>query len=453
MEHIIPTAEWEEKFRTHLQHNDRIIFSAKFGDGKSYFLNGFKKKYDDEYLFITIYPIHYQLESDVNILELIKRDIIYQFFKKKLITKSTKLDCLLSDVFSKESLYAFADWIEGIEKFIKFPNLISPLIRTGAKCETLVKGKAKTYVDGFQEQPGIYESDCYTLLIKSVIKNFQEKNPAKKIVLIIEDFDRIDPAHVFRVLNVFSAHIDRHNVDWDLEQDNEEDRGSNKFGFDKVITVCDYRNLKMLFNHVYGEGASFEGYISKFVTLQPFEYALVKVEYAQRWISKISNLDVSFIQELTSLTKALKLLSIREILDLIEHIGDHIKTTNINVFGDYQIPLRCSLTQFLCILIKLLPDKEVLKRTIEKVQYAKPEQTIKLIDVMWGIKVDSLNPTSCYAFHQGRDRRLTFDIIPSMEDGQIVVRFDNLKTNQYIGDNRNDFVEEIFEEMMKYIGL
>ena len=36
----------------------------------------------------------------------------------------------------------------------------------------------------------------------------QLKKDGKKTVLIIDDLDRIDPEHIFRLLNVFAAHLD-----------------------------------------------------------------------------------------------------------------------------------------------------------------------------------------------------------------------------------------------------
>lgn len=53
----------------------------------------------------------------------------------------------------------------------------------------------------------IYENDIITTIIRKTIKNFKERTN-KEVVLVIEDLDRIDPAHLFRILNVFSAHID-----------------------------------------------------------------------------------------------------------------------------------------------------------------------------------------------------------------------------------------------------
>ena len=41
---IIPVDDAIERFQNHLLSHDRVILSAKFGDGNSFFLNEFKKK-------------------------------------------------------------------------------------------------------------------------------------------------------------------------------------------------------------------------------------------------------------------------------------------------------------------------------------------------------------------------------------------------------------------------
>ncbi len=55
------------------------------------------------------------------------------------------------------------------------------------------------------------------------------KSNGKEVVRILDDLDRIDTEHIFRLLNVFVAQVD---VVGKGEND-------NKFGFDKVIFVCD----------------------------------------------------------------------------------------------------------------------------------------------------------------------------------------------------------------------
>ena len=74
----IPIDKELQAFDNHLKKNDRVIFSAPFGDGKSYFLNQFQKKYNADYVFITLYPVNYQVVENYDVFELIKRDILVQ---------------------------------------------------------------------------------------------------------------------------------------------------------------------------------------------------------------------------------------------------------------------------------------------------------------------------------------------------------------------------------------
>lgn len=53
----------------------------------------------------------------------------------------------------------------------------------------------------------------------------------------------MDPEHIFRILNVFSAHFG---------DDLDADFSHNKFGFDKVLLLCDYDNIKNIYHHFYG---------------------------------------------------------------------------------------------------------------------------------------------------------------------------------------------------------
>lgn len=99
-------------------------------------------------------------------------------------------------------------------------------------------------------------------MIYNIISDYK-KSSGKEVVLIIEDLDRIDPAHIFRILNVFSAHFD-----------NQLYGEGNKYNFDKIITVCDYDNIKNIYHHVYGDKTDFIGYISKFSNIEPFNYSL-----------------------------------------------------------------------------------------------------------------------------------------------------------------------------------
>lgn len=132
------------------------------------------------------------------------------------------------------------------------------------------------YLSRFANAAGcIYEEDGYTKLIRRAIKWISQDHSlnggewkAKKPVLIIEDLDRLDPKHLFRILNVVSAHID---------DSNRPDIVGNKFGFNNIVLVMDYDVTKHIFHHFYGEQACYEGYMSKFLSREPFRYSIKSI--------------------------------------------------------------------------------------------------------------------------------------------------------------------------------
>ena len=77
-DNIIPVDEEMERFENHLLSHDRVILSAKFGDGKTFFLNKFKEKCKNDtkspFVFITLYPVNYQVLENKDIFDLVKHD-------------------------------------------------------------------------------------------------------------------------------------------------------------------------------------------------------------------------------------------------------------------------------------------------------------------------------------------------------------------------------------------
>lgn len=60
-----------QDFKQVFEQESRIIFSARFGVSKSYFLNEFMKSYDEkknDYYFITLHPVNYVVEGKPPIL-------------------------------------------------------------------------------------------------------------------------------------------------------------------------------------------------------------------------------------------------------------------------------------------------------------------------------------------------------------------------------------------------
>jgi len=72
------------KFESHLKikNNTRILFSGKFGIGKTYFLNDFFEIKKEDYEAFHLFPVNYQITSNENIIEFLKYDILVELLKK-----------------------------------------------------------------------------------------------------------------------------------------------------------------------------------------------------------------------------------------------------------------------------------------------------------------------------------------------------------------------------------
>ena len=139
------------------------------------------------------------------------------------------------------------------------------------------------------QQGGLYEYDVLTKLIAGT----PLKEGYTKKALIVDDIDRLDPEHVFRILNVFAAHFD-----------NPMYASGNKFNFDKIIIVCDINNIRNIFQHRYGAAADFMGYIDKFYSSDIFifdnqrviENTVEKIVYEVKPITHGTD-DVNYIRQ------------------------------------------------------------------------------------------------------------------------------------------------------------
>lgn len=278
MEEIFaPLDEEITNFKRYFSENNRCILSAPYGEGKSYFLNEFIKSQIEEYDFITIYPTNYQICDNRDVLEYIKRDILFGLIAldDTLINgfNSTKLGILKKALLeSKEGIAECIPDINasvcGLDFTFSPGKVINTLSKIWESCEKLldVDGNPyKEYLLSFDnEKGGIYELDAVTNIICSLVQTRQESG--RKMVLVVEDLDRIDPGHIFRILNVLSAHMTYTN--------GYDDGTKNKFNFDKVLLLCDYANVEKIYHHLYGEKTDFKGYISKFSAIRPFEYSI-----------------------------------------------------------------------------------------------------------------------------------------------------------------------------------
>ena len=264
-------------FSQYLETTDRIILSAKFGDGKTYLLNELRKDetMQDKYEFFTIYPVNYSVAKNEDVFEYIKRDIIVQFYEKKLLEK-IDLNALFGSEFTFDDLTSVVSFLLSCVPTGEFYNNVFKKFLEKKEEYEEKKHTVDKYLSRFANAAGcIYEEDGYTKLIRRAIKWISQDHSlnggewkAKKPVLIIEDLDRLDPKHLFRILNVVSAHID---------DSNRPDIVGNKFGFNNIVLVTDYDVTKHIFHHFYGEQACYEGYMSKFLSREPFRYSIKSI--------------------------------------------------------------------------------------------------------------------------------------------------------------------------------
>lgn len=307
-------------FKNHLENADRMILSAKFGEGKSFFLQKVREDVDrfSDYEFITIYPVNYVVAPNEDIFECIKRDILIKLAKLNLLS-GIDLEKLITSIFSlenfKEVISFLLSCIPGGEIFDKLLNKITQATEKYQKEKETYEKYFKTFE---VQKGGLYENDAYTKMIKealNLLKNGYNEggkdNPPKKPVLIIEDLDRLDPAHLFRILNVISAHIN------DCSRP---DKVDNKFGFSNIVIVMDYETTQHIFEHFYGKEASYAGYMSKFLSEEPFRYSITDLALP-KLKDKILNetgISMDLFKSFAIMNKKMSALSMRDIVRLYD---------------------------------------------------------------------------------------------------------------------------------------
>lgn len=270
MQHI-DTIDKQREFKKYLENSPRIIFSAKFGDGKTQFLKEITENEEfDGYQFFTIYPVNYVVADNADIFEYVKRDILLQMAKQNLLNE-IDLNALITSFASFET---FKEILTFLVSCMPGGDFINKLIDKGLAIKKDFDEKKLSFEkfdSAFKAmRGGIYDEDAYTQIIREGLKYLREsinvEGGNKKSVLVIEDLDRLDPGHLFRILNVISAHIDSYCYKGNTSE--------NKFGFDNIVIVMDYDATKHIFEHFYGKQASYYGYMSKFMTTEPFRYSL-----------------------------------------------------------------------------------------------------------------------------------------------------------------------------------
>ena len=264
-------------FKNHLEvdQNERIIFSGKYGAGKTKFLADFFSSENqitflgqEKYEVYRIFPINYSIASNEDILRYIKYDIIIEMLKQSISFNDIKLNLIDTlPEYVKKNLHKITAALvymipkvgkEVVNIFEKLDKLKEDFLKFHDETAKTNEDKLAEYLDTLELKEGsLYETDITTKIIAETVNRTENKS-----ILIIDDIDRLDPEHVFRILNVFASHFDSIATTG----------YKNKFNFDKIIIVCDFNNIRNLFHHRYGTEADFNGYMDKFYSSEVYYF-------------------------------------------------------------------------------------------------------------------------------------------------------------------------------------
>lgn len=389
---IIPVDGAIKRFHEHLSHHDRTILSAKFGDGKTYFLQKFieDQKVQKDYKFLTIYPVNYQVEENRDIFELVKYDLLIQMFVQEVmkpdfkLTKSQALGwCLQLNApsLAEGLLPIFSDLCldeKSAKMMAAFLTARTAVGKVKQKINSLTEPVRDKQIEQFLKEiaknPTVGQ-DVITGIIQKGIADYKKEYPDKKIVLVIEDMDRIDPAHLFRILNVFSAHID---FNYRFGYDCNHPYKDSKFGLDKVIFVMSYENTELIYHHFYGKDTDFRGYINKFCSSNyfPYSFTIEKENYLYERMAQNTKVDHQTIKLFVK-SDFLNQRSIRETVNAIEDLDGFI--THIEPTDSEGIPINVHHggLKIIAIMRRLgMTDSEIKERIVNCVN---DDSTYKMV--------------------------------------------------------------------------
>ncbi|MCB9197532.1 MAG: hypothetical protein H6600_03675 [Flavobacteriales bacterium] len=380
-------------FSAHLGdlRNHKILFSGKFGQGKSTFLDYYFKEREDLYNVFRLFPVNYSVASNEDIFRYIKCELIFQllannsdFDKENVghsISREEFLDMNLDRVLAPLLLLAPKVGRNMYQMFEKYKELYAEYQKYHDSIQTDDKALAESYLQHFnEEEGGLFEDDFYTQLIRQQLQKLKVEDHRKENILVIDDLDRMDPDHIFRILNVFSAHFDQFHIYGN-------DTG-NKFGFDRIILVCDYENLRHIYEYRYGKKVDFTGYINKYYSTEKFDFnnkSVVKriFEDIDRYGSTSGVLERPDYQFLYYMGTALfnaGLISLRDILNM-QTIG--LKT----IFPEAEAlkgirTYWLGVSEFVCpiLLLAKAGSYETLKRNVLDLKEKHFEQSLNWTD-------------------------------------------------------------------------
>ncbi|HLX65912.1 MAG TPA: P-loop NTPase fold protein, partial [Puia sp.] len=352
----------------------------------------------DNFIVYRLSPLNYSIAATQDIIDYIKYDILLEFLHKGYVFEESDVDYLKSlPAFLKKNLLEVIkslvhmipevgkDVIESFEKLNGLKDSFLLQMEEDAKSDGDLLAE---FMEKMEKRPGNpYVTDIVTRIIQHVV-NREDRTS----ILIIDDLDRLDPEHIFRILNVFSTHFGDQTSDGNI----------NKYGFQKVILVCDFNNIRTLFHHRYGPEADFLGYIDKFYSTEVFHFdnkpAIISIiekvfsslyftvsdqeqHYAQQHL-----LGDRILYEIVTLLIEKGFLSLRNVLKLWRKTSDVIYkevsfSKELSSIKGYQIPIVMQLK----LLVDLVGDYVQLEKAF--LQFEKAEIALKGFETAFGFLV------------------------------------------------------------------
>jgi hypothetical protein len=268
-----------QEFKSHLldDDNERILFSGIYGIGKTTFIKHFFNPEnqvailnDEKFKPFYLTPVNYSISSNEDIFSYIKVDIILELLSDpdlKFDENYTKKDTL--PYYINNNIGSLFDLLNSTlpkieKKTVGFSTKLVEIFKGYSEYHKELNNANENIIQKFaleliHKEGSLYEFNSVSEIITNMMSIFKNTYN-KKTILIIDDLDRIDPSHIFRLFNVFASHFDYQSCN------------DNKFCFDKIIFVCDIDNIRKIYRNIYGSNVDFNGYIDKFYSKNIFHF-------------------------------------------------------------------------------------------------------------------------------------------------------------------------------------
>lgn len=429
-------------FDEHLtKDNKNIIFSAPFGKGKSTFINQFFNKHTDRYNCIKISPVHYSICNNEDIYSLLKYDIICELLDTSDVSTDKEFTCFENIKYNSLEIANIicSTIVKNIPKIGKRIDTCTKMI---SKINTLLKETNKPKSDILYEKVMSLEEYKYFLADDFIVNYCNDKlvdikkNDKKTNVLVIDDLDRLDPEHIFRLLNIFSTYTD-------------DSFSGNKYVFDHIIFVCDIDNIRKIYAHKYGEYVDFEGYINKFCTRETFRFDLIeeiRISYDEIFESinnKIYKLyGIQYIKEILFILLENEIINFRDLLniqnDLNKYSSNFKERKNNSISATYN--------NAISLIYKLKIDKLIRDRVSQNLKFNNQVYTINnyINNINRGSNMHNINNVVSYWSNVRKPYIIPNEYYFSMYIHLVdLLRLNSNKTTKdyikvnFIGDNYN----------------